>query len=160
MRKIHSCYSFHCCQTDKTTRKHGIHWMCMYREKYMPPAKLTDLDESFLTVYHGEAIRPTRMPLNRKSIGWILNGNGQTYKQANGKVPNAVASGLGMASLYRTNERCEIQKACDKDLCGYQKSNITKRCRFHLPAHRELWTIPFSWSASFWWNFTKLTGDE
>ncbi len=45
----------------------------------------------------------------------------KTYKHANGKVPNAVASGLGMAFLYRVTKDIKYKKACDKIYADYLK---------------------------------------
>jgi unsaturated rhamnogalacturonyl hydrolase len=85
----------------------------------------------------------------------------KTYKQANGKVPNAVASGLGMAFLYRVTKDIKYKKACDKIYADYLKIKRTKDGAVsHLPAHRELWDDTVFMIGQFLMELYKATGDE
>jgi unsaturated rhamnogalacturonyl hydrolase len=52
-------------------------------------------------------------------LDYIKNALDKRYNRANGKTPNAVASGLGMAFLYRTTHQEKYKKACEKIYSDY-----------------------------------------
>lgn len=90
------------------------------------------------------------------------------YKHANGIVPNAVASGMGMAFLYRiskenlsTGQAEKYKKACDKIYIDYLKIKRTKEGAIsHLLAHKELWDDTVFMVGQFLLEMYKATGDE
>ena len=133
------------------------------REKYMPPSKFNWTWMKASLVYTMVKQHDNISDENQKKIylDFIKTAMDKTYKQANGKVPNAVASGLGMAFLYRVTKDIKYKKACDKIYADYLKIKRTKDGAVsHLPAHRELWDDTVFMIGQFLIELYKATGDE
>jgi unsaturated rhamnogalacturonyl hydrolase len=133
------------------------------REKYMPPSKFNWTWMKASLVYTMVKQYDNISDENQKKIylDFIKTAMDKTYKQANGKVPNAVASGLGMAFLYRVTKDIKYKKACDKIYADYLKIKRTKDGAVsHLPAHRELWDDTVFMIGQFLMELYKATGDE
>jgi unsaturated rhamnogalacturonyl hydrolase len=133
------------------------------REKYMPPSKFNWTWMKASLVYTMVKQHDNISDENQKKIylDFIKTAMDKTYKQANGKVPNAVASGLGMAFLYRVTKDIKYKKACDKIYADYLKIKRTKDGAVsHLPAHRELWDDTVFMIGQFLMELYKATGDE
>lgn len=133
------------------------------REKYMPPSKFNWTWMKASLVYTMVKQYDNISDENQKKIylDFVKTAMDKTYKQANGKVPNAVASGLGMAFLYRVTNDIKYKKACDKIYADYLKIKRTKDGAVsHLPAHRELWDDTVFMIGQFLMELYKATGDE
>ena len=133
------------------------------REKYMPPSKFNWTWMKASLVYTMVKQHDNISDENQKKIylDFVKTAMDKTYKQANGKVPNAVASGLGMAFLYRVTKDIKYKKACDKIYADYLKIKRTKDGAVsHLPAHRELWDDTVFMIGQFLMELYKATGDE
>lgn len=133
------------------------------REKYMPPAKFnwTWMKASLLYTMVKQYDHNTDAAQQKIYLDFVKTAMDKTCKQANGKVPNAVASGLGMAFLYRTTKDAKYKKACDKIYADYLKIKRTKEGAVsHLPAHRELWDDTVFMIGQFLMELYKATGDE
>ena len=133
------------------------------REKYMPPSKFNWTWMKASLVYTMVKQHDNISDENQKKIylDFVKTAMDKTYKQANGKVPNAVASGLGMAFLYRVTNDIKYKKACDKIYADYLKIKRTKDGAVsHLPAHRELWDDTVFMIGQFLMELYKATGDE
>lgn len=133
------------------------------REKYMPPSKFNWTWMKASLVYTMVKQYDNISDENQKKIylDFVKTAMDKTYKQANGKVPNAVASGLGMAFLYRVTKDIKYKKACDKIYADYLKIKRTKDGAVsHLPAHRELWDDTVFMIGQFLMELYKATGDE
>ena len=133
------------------------------REKYMPPSKFNWTWMKASLVYTMVKQHDNISDENQKKnyLDFVKTAMDKTYKQANGKVPNAVASGLGMAFLYRVTKDIKYKKACDKIYADYLKIKRTKDGAVsHLPAHRELWDDTVFMIGQFLMELYKATGDE
>ncbi len=133
------------------------------REKYMPPSKFNWTWMKASLVYTMVKQYDNISDENQKKIylDFVKTAMDKTYKHANGKVPNAVASGLGMAFLYRVTKDIKYKKACDKIYSDYLKIKRTKDGAVsHLPAHRELWDDTVFMIGQFLMELYKATGDE
>ena len=133
------------------------------REKYMPPSKFNWTWMKASLVYTMVKQYDNISDENQKKnyLDFVKTAMDKTYKQANGKVPNAVASGLGMAFLYRVTKDIKYKKACDKIYTDYLKIKRTKDGAVsHLPAHRELWDDTVFMIGQFLMELYKATGDE
>ena len=133
------------------------------REKYMPPSKFNWTWMKASLVYTMVKQHDNISDENQKKnyLDFVKTAMDKTYKQANGKVPNAVASGLGMAFLYRVTKDIKYKKACDKIYADYLKIKRTKDGAVsHLPAHRELWDDTVFMIGQFLMELYKATSDE
>ena len=94
-------------------------------------------------------------------LDYVLKAMNKTKGAANGKSPNGVASGLGMAFLYE-NTGDEFYKAkCDKIFEQYQKVRRTSEGAVsHLPLSTELWDDTVFVIGQFFIAMYRATGDE
>ncbi len=133
------------------------------REEFMPPSKFnwTWMKASLLYTMVKQYDNNTDAVQQKIYLDFVKTAMDKTYKHANGKVPNAVASGLGMAFLYRVTKDIKYKKACDKIYSDYLKIKRTKDGAVsHLPAHRELWDDTVFMIGQFLMELYKATGDE
>jgi unsaturated rhamnogalacturonyl hydrolase len=133
------------------------------REEFMPPSKFnwTWMKASLLYTMVKQYDNNTDAVHQKIYLDFVKTAMDKTYKHANGKVPNAVASGLGMAFLYRVTKDIKYKKACDKIYSDYLKIKRTKDGAVsHLPAHRELWDDTVFMIGQFLMELYKATGDE
>ena len=133
------------------------------REEFMPPSKFnwTWMKASLLYTMVKQYDNNTEAVHQKLYFDFVKTAMDKTYKHANGKVPNAVASGLGMAFLYRVTKDIKYKKACDKIYSDYLKIKRTKDGAVsHLPAHRELWDDTVFMIGQFLMELYKATGDE
>ena len=94
-------------------------------------------------------------------LAYIKSAMDKSIKKANGRVPNAVASGLGMAFLYRVTKEAKYKKVCEQIFADYLKIKRTKEGAVsHLPAHRELWDDTVFMIGQFLMEMFKATNDE
>lgn len=94
-------------------------------------------------------------------LDYIQQAMDKSYSRANGKTPNAIASGLGMAFLYRVTGSEKYKKACDKIYADFLKINrTTEGAVSHVPAHKELWDDTVFMLGQFLLEMYKATGDE
>lgn len=101
-------------------------------------------------------------PENKKVyFDFIKKAMDKTYKIANGKVPNAVASGLGMAFLYRISGEEKYKNASQKIYADYLKTKRTKEGGVsHLRKDLELWDDTIFMIGQFLLEMYKATKDE
>lgn len=133
------------------------------REKYMPPSKFnwTWMKASLLYTMVKQYDNNTDTAKQKIYFDFVKTAMDKTYKHANGKVPNAVASGLGMAFLFRVTKDSKYKKACDKIYADYLKIKRTKEGAVsHLPAHREVWDDTVFMIGQFMMELYKATGEE
>ena len=76
------------------------------REEFMPPSKFnwTWMKASLLYTMVKQYDNNTEAVHQKLYFDFVKTAMDKTYKHANGKVPNAVAPGLGMAFLYRVTK--------------------------------------------------------
>ena len=131
------------------------------REKFMPPSKFhwNWMNASLLYTMVKQYEQSTD---DKKKIyfTFIKKAMDKTYKHANGKTPNAVASGLGMAFLARVTNETKYKKACDKIFADYLKIKRTKEGGVsHLRNDIELWDDTIFMIGQFLLEMYKATGD-
>lgn len=85
----------------------------------------------------------------------------KTFPMANGKTPNAVASGLGLAFLYRITKDEKYKTKAEKVYADYLKIRRTKEGGVsHLMGFTELWDDTIFMIGEFLLGMYKATGDE
>jgi unsaturated rhamnogalacturonyl hydrolase len=94
-------------------------------------------------------------------LAYVKAAMDNSYGKANGKTPNAVASGLGMAFLYRvTKEEKYLKKALDI-YADYLKINRTPEGAVsHLRLFYELWDDTVFMIGEYLLQMYQATGDE
>ncbi len=132
------------------------------REKYMPASKYkwnwmkASLLYTMVKQYDNADKGQQKIYLD-----YVEKAMSKYLKRANGIVPNAVASGVGMAFLYRTTKEEKYKKACNKIYKDYLKIKRTKEGAVsHLLAHKELWDDTVFMVGQFLLEMYKATGDE
>jgi len=92
---------------------------------------------------------------------YIKTAMNKTYSFANGQKPNAVASGLGMAFLYRITKEEKYKKKCEKIFRDYLKNKRTKEGAVsHIAMFTELWDDTVFMVGEFLISMYLATGDE
>jgi unsaturated rhamnogalacturonyl hydrolase len=94
-------------------------------------------------------------------LDYITTAMERTKGSANGKTPNGVASGLGLAFLYeKTGDKSYLEK-CYKIYLQYQKVRRTSDGAIsHLPTTTELWDDTVFMIGQFFLAMYRATGDE
>ena len=94
-------------------------------------------------------------------LDYIEKAMHRTKGSANGKTPNGVASGLGMAFLYEKTGDEFYKAKCDKIFAQYQKVRRTPEGAIsHLPLTLELWDDTVFMIGQFMIAMYRATGDE
>lgn len=94
-------------------------------------------------------------------LNYIKGCMDDVYGRANGKSPNAVASGLGMAFLARVDGDEKYRKAADKVYSDYLKVKRTDNGGVtHKAKFKELWDDTIFMVGIFLLEMYELTGDE
>lgn len=132
------------------------------REIYMPAGKYkwdwgqATFLNSLIHLYH---YKPG--PEKKKYLSYIKTAMDATYPVANGKHPNAVASGVGMAFLAKVTKEEKYHK---KALEIYNDYLTTPRAANGAVSHRvetvELWDDTVYMLSMFLLEMYRLTGDE
>lgn len=139
------------------------------REKYMPPQKFKwNWMKASLLYTMVKQYDYADKDEQKIYLDYVEKAMSKYLKRANGIVPNAVASGVGMAFLYRItkeNQSAELagkyKKACDNIYKDYLKIKRTKEGAVsHLLAHKELWDDTVFMVGQFLLEMYKATGDE
>ena len=132
------------------------------REKYLPPSRFhwNWMNAALLYVMVKQY---DKAAMEKKKIyfDYVKTAMDKTYKRANGKTPNAVASGLGMAFLARITGDVKYKKVCEKIFADYLKIKRTKEGGVsHLRNDVELWDDTIFMIGQFLLEMYKATGDE
>ena len=94
-------------------------------------------------------------------FNYIKKAIDRTYKPANGKTPNAVASGLGLAFLYAHTKEEKYLKKAEKIYRDYMHIRRTPEGAVsHLMLFTELWDDTVFMVGEFLLGMYKATGDE
>ncbi len=94
-------------------------------------------------------------------LAYIRKAMDRKLKRANGKNPNAVASGLGMAFLARVTGEEKYKKAANKIFEDYKKIPKTDNGGVsHLKTFKELWDDTIFMVGCYLREMYLLTGDE
>jgi len=94
-------------------------------------------------------------------LAYIREAMDRKLKRANGKNPNAVASGLGMAFLARVTGEEKYKRAADKIFEDYNKIPKTDNGGVsHLKNFKELWDDTIFMVGCYLREMYLLTGDE
>lgn len=132
------------------------------RESFMPPSKFrwnwmkASLIHTMIKQFDKSNATEQKIYLD-----YIRSAMDKRYKRANGKTPNAVASGLGMAFLLRTTKEEKYKIACDKIFTDYIKIKRTKDGAVsHLIKNIELWDDTIFMIGQFLLEMYKATNDE
>lgn len=97
----------------------------------------------------------------QKYFDYIEKAMNKTKGRANGKTPNGVASGLGMAFLYEKTGDEFYKAKCDKIFEQYLKVRRTPEGAIsHLPITLELWDDTVFMIGQFMIAMYRATGDE
>lgn len=111
------------------------------REEYMPPKKFrwTWMKAALLFVHTKQADWDVQN--NRDQyMDFVQKSMDKRYRRANGKSPNAVASGLGMSYLSYHQKGKKYEKAALKIFKDYQKVKRTDNGGIsHKRLYKELW---------------------
>ena len=132
------------------------------REEFMPPSKFrwnwmkASLIHTMVKQYdNGNGIQ------QKMYLDYIKKAMDKRYNRANGKTPNAVASGLGMAFLLRVSKDEKYKIACQKIYDDYLKIKRTKEGGVsHLRKDIELWDDTIFMIGQFLLEMYKATNDE
>lgn len=132
------------------------------RNEYMPPSKYhwTWQRAAFLhsMVYQYEIGSADEKVVYLDYVKRAIDG---VYNRANGKSPNAVASGLGTAFLARTTQHEKYRTAADKVFSDYLKVKRTDNGGIsHKAKFQELWDDTIYMIGIFLQQMYLLTGDE
>jgi len=132
------------------------------RNKFMPANKYrwTWQDASLLRTM---AVQYEQSPEAEKTIylDYIQKAMDKTIGRANGKRPNAVASGHGMAFLYKVTGNKKYLAAAEKIFRDYLKSPRTKGGGVsHLRNSPELWDDTIYMIGVYLMEMYRATGDE
>ena len=133
------------------------------REKYMPAGSYNWnwMKASLLYTMVKQYDNNNNPDQQKIYLAYIKSAMDKSIKKANGRVPNAVASGLGMAFLYRVTKEAKYKKVCEQIFADYLKIKRTKEGAVsHLPAHRELWDDTVFMIGQFLMEMFKATNDE
>jgi unsaturated rhamnogalacturonyl hydrolase len=94
-------------------------------------------------------------------LDYIKRAMDKTAGVANGRKPNNVASGLGMAFLYRITKDEKYKAKCDKIYNDFLKTRRTDEGAIsHIPLFTELWDDTVFMIGEFLLAMYKATGDE
>ncbi len=94
-------------------------------------------------------------------LDYIIEAMSRTKGSANGKTPNGVASGLGMAFLYEKTGNEFYKVKCDKIYEQYLNvRRTTEGAVSHLPLTLELWDDTVFMIGQFMLAMYRATGDE
>ncbi len=100
-------------------------------------------------------------PERQLYFNYIKKAMDKSGASANGKMPNAVASGLGMAFLYRITGLEKYKQKCEKIYRQYLNSKRTKEGAVsHVPVFSELWDDTVFMVGEFLLAMYRATGDE
>jgi unsaturated rhamnogalacturonyl hydrolase len=132
------------------------------REKFMPASKFQwNWMKASLLYTMVKQYDQTSGDKQKIYFDFIQKAMDKTYKRANGRIPNAVASGLGMAFLARVTKNEKYKKACDKIFSDYLKIKRTKDGGVsHLRKDVELWDDTIFMIGQFLLEMYKATNDE
>lgn len=96
-----------------------------------------------------------------KYFYYIEEAMNKTAKKARGKSPNSVASGVGMAFLYRVSIDKKYKLICEKIFKEYQQIRRTNEGAVsHLSFTTQLWDDTIYMIGVFLLEMYKATGDE
>ncbi len=94
-------------------------------------------------------------------LAYIKKAMDNTYAVANGKSPNSVASGLGMAFLYRITKEEKYKAKAEKIYSDYLKiRRTTEGAVSHLMLFTELWDDTVFMIGEFLLEMYQASGDE
>lgn len=97
----------------------------------------------------------------KQYFDYIKTAMDKSMNVANGRMPNSVASGLGMAFLYRITKDEKYKVVCDKIFEDYQKARRTEEGAIsHIPVFTELWDDTVFMIGEFLLAMYRATGDE
>lgn len=132
------------------------------REKFMPPAKYQwKWQKAALLSVMVKQYDKGDSSTQKIYFDFIKKSMDKTYFMANGKIPNAVASGLGMAFLARVTKDEKYINACQKIFKDYLKMKRTAEGGVsHLPKNIELWDDTVFMIGEFLIELYRATGDE
>ncbi|MBK8657856.1 MAG: glycoside hydrolase family 88 protein [Bacteroidetes bacterium] len=132
------------------------------REKYLPAHQYqwlwthAALLSTFVQQY--DAASEERKPIYLQYIKKAMDKN---VTVANGRTPNDVASGLGLAFLYRVTKEEKYKAKAEKIYCDYLKTRRTADGAVsHLLLFTELWDDTIFMIGEFLLNMYRATGDE
>ena len=92
---------------------------------------------------------------------YVKKAMDKTYFIANGQRPNAVASGIGLAFLYKITKDVKYKNKADKIYADYLKIRRTKDGAVsHLVLFTELWDDTVFMIGQFLLGMYQATGDE
>jgi unsaturated rhamnogalacturonyl hydrolase len=132
------------------------------REVYLPANKYrwTWQNASLLSVMVKQYDR-VAVSERKKYFDYIEQAMHKTYNKARGKSPNSVASGLGMAFLYRITKDEKYKLKCDKIFNEYKQiRRTTEGAVSHLSFTTQLWDDTVFMIGEFLLEMYKATGDE
>ncbi len=131
------------------------------REKYLPPSTYhwNWMNASLLyTMIKQYDYSPEQH--KKLYLDYVHKAMDKTYSIANGKIPDAVASGSGMALLARITGDEKYKKACKKIYSDYKKIKRTQEGGVsHLRKDLELWDDTIFMIGQFLLEMYKATGD-
>ncbi|MFN8286257.1 MAG: glycoside hydrolase family 88 protein [Chitinophagales bacterium] len=102
-------------------------------------------------------------PVQYKSyyMDYVKTAMDGTYKWANGKTPNSVASAMGLAFLYRITDQKKYKLKAEKVYADYLKIRRTKEGAVsHLMLFTELWDDTIFMIGQYLLNMYETTGNE
>ena len=132
------------------------------REKYLPANKYAWTWQN-AALLHSMVKRYELGNAEEKAtyLAYVERAMKKTYRRANGKTPNAVASGLGMAFLYKVTKDQKYLDKCLKIYNDYLKIRRTDEGAVsHLRLYTELWDDTVFMIGQFLLQMYEATGDR
>src|ERR1043165_6456898 len=132
------------------------------REKYLP-AKNYKWQWTHAALLSTMVEEYKMRPAEQKQVylDYVKQAIGKSVPSANGRTPNAVASALGLAFLYKQTHEEKYKTAADKIYRQYINIHRTKDGAVsHLMLFRELWDDTIFMIGEFLLNMYQTTGDE
>lgn len=132
------------------------------RTVYMPPNKYVWTWQRAALLHpmvYQHQVLP--QPENQVYLDFVQKAMDKRYKNARGKSPNGVASGLGMAYLARVSDDPKYRKAADKVFKDYLNVQRTDNGGIsHKAKFKELWDDTIYMIGIFLQQMYLSTGDE
>jgi len=132
------------------------------RHSFLPPAKYMWLwtDAALLNAIVKEYDLGT--PAQKDAcVSYVKKAMKTSSIVANGHTPNDVASGVGLAFLYRVTKEEKYKAKADKIFAQYQKIRCTKEGGVsHIALFTELWDDTIFMIGEFLLEMYKATGDK
>jgi unsaturated rhamnogalacturonyl hydrolase len=131
------------------------------REKFLPPSHYSWNWQNSALLNTMVKEYDQSSPAQQQYLDYVRRAMDKTYSTANGKTPNAVASALGLAFLYRVTKEEKYKRKAEKVYQDYLKIRRTSEGGVsHLMLFTELWDDTVFMIGQYLLGMYRATGDE